>query len=191
MPLYYLKFKCDLENVSELSFREDTLFKLDVESESGERRDGITFCTAEETELTGSKGTILFIEYRRNTYLAQFVFFLLWLHITFRLCVGTANFVMKWDKTATHQAYIKVVSEKKFTGKYLSTDSGTKKTMLCLECRGLVPVRWVAGVDLQCVTASGKRFNEVDLTDGDWADYDDEADEAVSITNAEHSFERA
>ena len=31
---------------------------------------------------------------------------------------------------------------------------------------------------------SGTLFEDVDLSEGDWADYDQEADQSVSITNA-------
>ncbi len=99
---------------------------------------------------------------------------------------------MKWDKSSPHQSYIKIVDLKKVSGSYLADQSGgVMVPILGLECRGLIPVRWVPGVDGTCVSVGGKVFEDVDLQEGDWAEYDDENDLAVSITNLEHCIERS
>lgn len=158
MPLYVLKIKCDLENIARIAHSGETLWKFNIESESGERRDGITFSSSEELELDGSK--------------------------------GTANFVMKWDRSSSHHAYIKIIAVKKVSGSYLAENAGSFLTVLGLECRGLVPTAWIPGQDFKAESVSGKQF-DVDLTDGDWADYDEDGDMSVSITNLEHRIERA
>ena len=58
---------------------------------------------------------------------------------------GDANYVMKWHKADSHQAYIKLVDVKKVDGTYKAADSGTWVTLLGLECRGLVPTAWIPG----------------------------------------------
>jgi hypothetical protein len=104
---------------------------------------------------------------------------------------GTANFIMKWDPKSTHQAYIKIVEVKKMTGDYTGENSGSFVTVLGMECRGLVPKRWIPGADCFCESVGGKKFDDVDLTEGEWADYDDENDAPVSIMGLEHTIERA
>lgn len=59
---------------------------------------------------------------------------------------GDANYVMKWHKADSHQAYIKLVDVKKVDGTYKATESGTWVTILGLECRGLVPTKWIPGI---------------------------------------------
>ncbi|OMH84439.1 UPF0587 protein [Zancudomyces culisetae] len=61
--------------------------------------------------------------------------------------------------------------------------------ILTLDCRGIEPVEfspkgeWIAsGVD------SVTKFNEIDFSMGDWADYDENADVEVSIMDFESSF---
>ena len=56
MPLFVLKIKADLENLKSLEFSAATVWKFDVESDSSEVREGITFCRNEEQELEGSRG---------------------------------------------------------------------------------------------------------------------------------------
>lgn len=51
---------------------------------------------------------------------------------------GDANYVMKWHKADSHQAYIKLVDVKKADGSYKITDTGTWVTILGLECRGII-----------------------------------------------------
>jgi hypothetical protein len=56
---------------------------------------------------------------------------------------GDANYVMKWHKADSHQAYIKLVDVKKVDGTYKT--SGDWTTLLGLECRGLIPTAWIPG----------------------------------------------
>lgn len=56
---------------------------------------------------------------------------------------GDANYVMKWHKADSHQAYIKLVDVKKVDGTYKT--SGEWTTLIGLECRGLVPTAWIPG----------------------------------------------
>lgn len=158
MPLFVLLVKCDLENIGSVQFPPETMWKLDIESESGERREGITVSRADELELAGSR--------------------------------GTANFVMKWDRNSTHQAYIKIVDVKGVSGRIAAESSGDFVPVVGFECRGLAPVRWIPGNDCSAESSAGKVFTEVDLSEGDWAEYDDENDLVVSITNIEHNFQR-
>lgn len=96
---------------------------------------------------------------------------------------------MKWHSSG-HQTYIKIVDLKKVDGSYKQSDSGSMVSILGLECRGLHPTRWIPGNDFQAESSGGKIFEEVDMTEGDWAEYDDENDLSVSVMSLEHTIEK-
>mmetsp|Transcript_18882 Transcript_18882/g.18194 ORF Transcript_18882/g.18194 Transcript_18882/m.18194 type:complete len:158 (+) Transcript_18882:272-745(+) len=102
---------------------------------------------------------------------------------------GDANYVMKWHKADSHQAYIKLVDVKKVDGTYKT--SGEWTTLLGLECRGLTPTAWIPGVDFHAksVGRTGTIFESIDLSDKEWAEYDEEGDLSVSIMNLEYKIE--
>jgi hypothetical protein len=101
---------------------------------------------------------------------------------------GEAHFVMKWPGSK-HQSYMKIIDVKNVTGRYASEDSGKWLTILGLECRGIVPTRWIPGSDFIVESDGGHYFESVDLSDRDWADYDEDNDLSVSITNVECKIE--
>lgn len=197
MPLFLLKIKADLENVAELTPQFENLWKFNIASTDGEERLGITVSKADVLELNGSK--------------------------------GDANYVMKWHKADSHQAYIKLVDVKKIDGTYKAADSGTWVTLLGLECRGLVPTAWIpgwcpkflnavktimlinalikalikdrtesqrlcriiTGVDFHAksVGKTGTVFESIDLSDKEWAEYDEEGDLSISVMELEFKIE--
>jgi hypothetical protein len=72
-----------------------------------------------------------------------------------------------------------------------ATDSGGDYVpVLALECRGVEPYAFHPISDEFIVTSEGgTMFNEgVDLSEGDWADYDAENDMSVSISNFQSKF---
>ena len=66
---------------------------------------------------------------------------------------------------------------------------GISHAGVAFECRGVEPVKWTPIEPLSCVSTEGNRFDDVDLSEDDWADYDDENDLSVSISELEHRFE--
>lgn len=95
---------------------------------------------------------------------------------------------MKWPG-ATSQSYMKIIDVKNVDGKYSEAQSGEWATILGLECRGIVPLKWVLESDFVAESSGGHFFDSVDLSDGDWAEYDEENDLSVSITNVETKIE--
>ena len=73
---------------------------------------------------------------------------------------------------------------------FITGDSGQFKTILGLECRGIEIERWIPGDDFVVESTSGTIFENVDLTENDWADYDEKYDESVSITDLEFKIEK-
>lgn len=68
-----------------------------------------------------------------------------------------------------------------------SEDSGEFVPVLAMECRGLEPYAFhPMGGEFRVVSQGGVAFEEgVDLSEGDWADYDEENDLSVSINEFE------
>lgn len=61
--------------------------------------------------------------------------------------------------------------------------------MLSFDCRGLEPVDWECRGGLIAQTEAGKTF-DVELEDGEFYEYDDDANESVSVTNVQHRFKK-
>jgi hypothetical protein len=102
---------------------------------------------------------------------------------------GEAHFVMKWP-FSREQAYIKIVAHKKVRPCYEEQDAGSFVPVLAMECRNLEPIAWHCGVDFSATSAGNNTvFQEVDLSDKDWAEFDEENDLSVSITNLEYKIE--
>lgn len=74
---------------------------------------------------------------------------------------------------------------------YTADDQGKLKTVVIFDCRGLEPCDfsardgWIAkAVD------NGKEFKDVDLSEGEWADYCDKTNQPVGVYEIEHNFQR-
>jgi len=180
MPTYTIEVKAELLNIAELRPVEDIMWIMDVESEGGDVREGITVDPSDCIELDGSR--------------------------------GEANFVMKWSKQDSHQAYIKVVdlrgaitgstaggSKKKgkkaaggseaFDGVYRNPDEHEDwSAILAIECRGLRPTKvHVGSRDFDAVSVKGTRFPadeceyEPDNEGLCWTDFDEKLDDCVCV----------
>ena len=55
---------------------------------------------------------------------------------------------------------------------------------------GVEPTACLRGTDFVAESIGGAIFENVDLTDGDWAEYDEDNDTSVSITNVVYSIEK-
>ena len=65
------------------------------------------------------------------------------------------------------------------------------KTVVVFDCRGLEPKEFSAREGwIAKATNDGKTFDDVDLGEGEWAEYCDKSKQPVGIYDVEHSFER-
>jgi hypothetical protein len=102
-------------------------------------------------------------------------------------------------------------TEKKFTtgGVFKGTETANWVPLIAFDCRGLEITKWYPGVSnfgmfrrccpsfdlafpqtgFTCQSEPGYLFEDVDLSE-DWAEYDDENDLSVEITELEHKFDR-
>lgn len=64
-----------------------------------------------------------------------------------------------------------IVNVKKCDGTYKDVDSEKLVTILGLECRGIVPTKWIPGEDFNVRSLGGKFFENADITELDWGKY--------------------
>ncbi|PVH99914.1 DUF866-domain-containing protein [Periconia macrospinosa] len=101
---------------------------------------------------------------------------------------GEANFVWKCKNCKReHSANIKAAP-----ASYEQSDPPKTVNVLEFDCRGLEFTEFKAdGEFLATGAESGTKFTGVDLSEGEWFDYDEKAGEEVSITNVKWSVRRA
>lgn len=99
---------------------------------------------------------------------------------------GSASLVLKC-KLCARENSIDIIKES--LGKYTDDDENKFKTIVVFDCRGVEPtdfsprIGWVAeGVGTRTP------FNDVNLTEKEWVDYDEKAKESVGIYEVEHNF---
>ncbi|KAG9295862.1 hypothetical protein G9A89_006601 [Geosiphon pyriformis] len=101
---------------------------------------------------------------------------------------GTANLVMRCK-------FCKRESSAQFdptpTKPYTNDDSGQFAKIVTIECRGLEFIDFEPRSDFKAKGIdSGTLFNDVDLTDGYWADYDEKAGLPVGISQIKSEFRK-
>jgi len=112
------------------------------------------------------------------------------------------HFSLKWEGNkkactleALDEAAVKSALKKKKSKdvprNLTEDDSGSWAPILAMECRGLEPYAFhPMGNDFIVTSEGGVRFeDDVDLSEGDWAEYDDENDAAVSLNEIEFKIE--
>lgn len=74
-------------------------------------------------------------------------------------------------------------------GTYTENDSGKFKTLVSFDCRGIEPVDFDprSGFTVKS-TENGRSFDDVEIEDGDWTEYDDKNNNSVSISEFKSQF---
>lgn len=72
---------------------------------------------------------------------------------------------------------------------YTEEDSGTFKTFVIFECRGIEPFDYEArdGFVAKAIE-NGQTFEEVEIEDGDWSEYDSKNNCSVAISEFKSQF---
>uniref|UniRef100_A0A7S2USF6 Uncharacterized protein n=1 Tax=Attheya septentrionalis TaxID=420275 RepID=A0A7S2USF6_9STRA len=177
MVLFLLVVKAELEGVSEASLVRDANLCISIRNPLSD------YEIREKVVLNPSE----FVEQQENSK------------------EPPCHFTIKWEgskKRSTIQvlddAAIKSALKKK-NKKGKSNDesmprsltvSGEFVPILALECRGVEPYAFhCLGNEFAVISEGGAKFDEdVDLSDGDWGDYDAEHDASVSISEFEAKF---
>jgi len=161
MVLFMLFLKAELENVGTVSLRKDSNLSIDL-------RNPLSDFEVREKVVVNPTETVEQEEGAREP---------------------PHHLSLKWEGskkasilTILNEAEAKSALKKKKKVEpprdYSSDDSGSWVPMLAVECRGVEPTAFNPMGDEFVVTSTGgKEFREdVDLSEGDWADYDDEND---------------
>ncbi|ODV93479.1 hypothetical protein PACTADRAFT_46616 [Pachysolen tannophilus NRRL Y-2460] len=107
---------------------------------------------------------------------------------------GNASFVYKCRSCgSSHSA---TITKPKHGGIYDLEDSGKEKTILLIDSRGLDFVKFIPLGNFQAkgTGSSNKKakiFKEIDLSENEWYDYDDDANQEVSIVDVEWDIIKA
>ncbi|KAF2706532.1 hypothetical protein K504DRAFT_504659 [Pleomassaria siparia CBS 279.74] len=101
---------------------------------------------------------------------------------------GEANFVWRCKNCKReHSASVKAAPTT-----YPHTEPAKTQNILEFDCRGLEFVEFKAeGEFLAKGLETTTKFSAIDLTDGEWFDYDEKAGEEVSITNIKWEIRRS
>jgi len=72
---------------------------------------------------------------------------------------------------------------------YTSDDSGTFKTIVVFECRGCEPSSFSFRNGFTAKGANSRTiFNDINLEENEWVDYDENSKESVGIYEVSHKF---
>ncbi len=112
---------------------------------------------------------------------------------------GTANAVIKC-KLCHRENSVDIIHDS--VREYGREDTGQFKQLVAFDCRGMEPVDfslrdgWTVKAfkpareedDEEEGKETGKVFEDIDLSQGEWADYDDVGEESVYISDIKHQF---
>ncbi|KAL1303442.1 hypothetical protein AAFC00_006831 [Neodothiora populina] len=101
---------------------------------------------------------------------------------------GEANFVWRCKNCKKeHSANIQASPKS-----YPQQDTPKAQNIISIDCRGLEFVEFKPDGEWQAVgVESGSKFSGIDLTDGEWYDYDEKAGDEVSIKELKWEIKRA
>ncbi|KAJ2861909.1 hypothetical protein GGI22_002332 [Coemansia erecta] len=100
---------------------------------------------------------------------------------------GEANLVMRC-KFCKRESVASIVGS---PVPYTADNSGSFASVLTIECRGIEPVEIELRDGWMAKSTESDECFELDLTEGEWYDYDDKAAVEVSVTEIESRFVRA
>lgn len=102
---------------------------------------------------------------------------------------GTANFTVKWVKDAKKAAYLTVVPVKGLTRHITAEDDNAWVPLIGFDCRGLDVTGFHPEDGFVIKSKSGATFADVDLSQGEWVEYDEKLGDSVGIYDLEHKLE--
>nr|CAH7729501.1 unnamed protein product [Callosobruchus chinensis] len=71
---------------------------------------------------------------------------------------------------------------------YSNDDQGKFKSIVTFDCRGIKPVEFAPGEGWIVIAESGQVFENVNLTEKEWVEYDTKNQQSISIFDFESSF---
>jgi len=102
---------------------------------------------------------------------------------------GSANYIQKC-KLCSRQSSLDIMKES--LGRYDYEKNDKWQPIVVFECRGIEPVDFDPRIGWAAEGAeTNTRFKDINLSEKDWAEYDEKASEAVGVYELEHRFVRA
>ena len=176
MPvIFILSLKAELENVESIKFKPDANVCVNVRNALSdyEVREKVVFNLAETLEQ--EEGA------REPAH-----------HFSLKWEGNKKASILTVLDAAAAKAALKKKKGTEVPRPYTGDDSGNFSPILAVECRGSIEpyAFFPMGEEFVVTSTSGKTFTEnVDLSEGDWADYDEENDEPVSISDIKFKWE--
>jgi Eukaryotic protein of unknown function (DUF866) len=174
MVLFLLYIKAEFENIGSISLRKDSNLCVSVRNPLSdfETREKVVFNpseTVDQDEGARQSPHHLSIKWEGNK----------------KACILECL-----DENAAKTA-LKKKKSKDTPRDLTEDDSGRWVPVLAMECRGLEPYAFHSmGGEFVVTSQGGKVFTEdVDLGEGDWAEYDEENDAAVSLSAIEFKID--
>ncbi|XP_054157013.1 CXXC motif containing zinc binding protein-like isoform X2 [Oppia nitens] len=99
---------------------------------------------------------------------------------------GSAHLVTKC-KLCSRESSIEILPDTQ--SMYTSDDSNQFKTIIGFDCRGLSIIDFSPRIGFACESVdSGRQFNDINLEEKEWVDYDEDSRQSVGIYEVEHKF---
>lgn len=99
---------------------------------------------------------------------------------------GNANFITHC-KLCGRQNSLDIL--KQSLASYMTQDNNKFKSVVAFDCRGLEPTDFSPRVGFTAEGAeTGTKFSDINLTEKEWVEYDEKAQEAVGIYEVSHKF---
>eukprot|EP00850_Spirogloea_muscicola_P008341 SM000044S15988 [mRNA] locus=s44:420753:421610:+ [translate_table: standard] len=167
MVLLLLRIRAELENVTDLQPEEGHTFRVKVRCSScNEESDKESMLTAGE-----EYGTRLSASAPRQSR-----------------AVGATNLIQKC-KFCGRTGTISILDGRGRPLTAEDSEAGRFVPVLGMDCRGIQPVQFIPGDGWEAKGAeSGTTFANIDLSDGDWSEYDEKLQLPVGISNVQHEF---
>mmetsp|Transcript_31322 Transcript_31322/g.88825 ORF Transcript_31322/g.88825 Transcript_31322/m.88825 type:complete len:162 (+) Transcript_31322:246-731(+) len=102
---------------------------------------------------------------------------------------GNANFIMKWAKDDRKVCTINIEHVKNYTRAYGEDDNNQFVPIVGFDCRGAEPVDWHPQGGFRIESTGGAVFDNINLEEKEWCDYDDDAGLSVGVYELEWKFE--
>jgi hypothetical protein len=97
------------------------------------------------------------------------------------------SFRLKWVRDARHEAYLNIQEVKGVTRAFTSDDTDFVP-LVGFDCRGLDPIDWRPEGGFVITGESGQVWEDVDLSEKEWMEYDEKKGDSVSVMNLQWEF---
>ena len=157
MPIFVLNAVFEMEAVDKFEVPSDTTWTFDIKQGAGdEEKKGVVIDPDEEDEVPNTKNTV-------------------------------ANLVVKFPGDKSH-SYLRVIKPGELKGlvtQPITGEDAQKSKMVpiaAFECRGLEPTRWYPTGPYTVTSISGTTYEDVDLRNEEWCEYDEKSGEAMTLS---------